>query len=158
MRRVLVTGASIAGPAVAWWLDQYGFDVTVVERAKEFRQGGQTVDIRGAARTVVNRMGMGDLVRQRSVKETSWDWVDEKGRTVASFKSSDLGGEGPTAEIEVLRGELAKLLIEEAPESIKFVFGDTIEALTDSGKEVRVRFQSGEVQAFDVVIIAEGIG
>lgn len=29
---VLITGASIAGPALAYWLHRYGFDVTVINQ------------------------------------------------------------------------------------------------------------------------------
>ena len=45
--RVLISGASIAGPALAFWLNTYGFEVTLVERANEVRPGGQAVDFKG---------------------------------------------------------------------------------------------------------------
>ena len=54
---VLVTGASIAGPALAYWLTRYGFEVTLVERAATIRTGGYAIDIRGTAIDVVERMG-----------------------------------------------------------------------------------------------------
>jgi len=37
--RVLISGASIAGPALAHWLGRHGFDVTVVEIAPALREG-----------------------------------------------------------------------------------------------------------------------
>lgn len=46
-RSVLISGGSIAGPAVAWWLNKYGFSTTIVERWKELRPGGQNIDVRG---------------------------------------------------------------------------------------------------------------
>ena len=55
-RSVLISGASIAGPALANWLNQYGFDVTVVERADAIRSGGYPIDVRGTAIDVVERM------------------------------------------------------------------------------------------------------
>ncbi|MFP3187193.1 MAG: NAD-binding protein, partial [Paraburkholderia sp.] len=57
-RSVLISGASIAGPALAYWLDRYGFDVTVVERSDTIRSGGYPIDIRGTAIDVVERMGV----------------------------------------------------------------------------------------------------
>ncbi|MFF4551059.1 NAD(P)-binding protein [Streptomyces sp. NPDC001435] len=57
-RSALVTGASIAGPAVAYWLHRYGFDVTVVEKAGTVRGGGYPIDIRGTAVEAVRRMGL----------------------------------------------------------------------------------------------------
>ena len=58
--RVLVTGASIAGCGLAWWLGRHGFDVTVVERAPGFREGGQNVDVRGRGHGLRRRRGAGD--------------------------------------------------------------------------------------------------
>src|SRR5215471_11700033 len=70
--RVLVAGASIAGPALAHWLRRRGAEVTVVERAPELRPGGQAVDARGVAREVVRLMGLDEAVR---AARTPWTWT-----------------------------------------------------------------------------------
>ncbi|RYE90078.1 MAG: FAD-binding monooxygenase, partial [Oxalobacteraceae bacterium] len=57
-RRILITGASVAGNTVAWALAQQGFDVTIVEQAEQFRDGGQNIDVRGVGRAVLQRMGL----------------------------------------------------------------------------------------------------
>ena len=49
-RRVLISGASVAGPALAFWLRRHGFTPTVIERAPSLREGGYAVDFRGAWR------------------------------------------------------------------------------------------------------------
>ena len=54
-KRVLISGASIAGPALAFWLRRYGFEPTVVERAPSLRPGGYAVDFRGASVRVLER-------------------------------------------------------------------------------------------------------
>lgn len=68
-RRFLITGASTAGCAAAWWLARQGWDVTIVEQAPAFRDGGQNVDVRGAARIVLQRMGLEQAVRDRNTGE-----------------------------------------------------------------------------------------
>lgn len=56
--RVLVSGASIAGPVLAYWLSRRGFDVTVVERAAALRKtGGHAVDLFRPAMEISERMG-----------------------------------------------------------------------------------------------------
>ena len=55
---VLISGAGIAGPALAFWLSRFGFSPTVVERAPSLRSGGQAVDFRGEA----DFMATGNLV------------------------------------------------------------------------------------------------
>ena len=44
---VLISGASVAGTTLAYWLGQHGFSVTVVERHPGLRPGGQAIDVRG---------------------------------------------------------------------------------------------------------------
>jgi hypothetical protein len=82
-RTVLVTGASIAGPALAYWLVRYGFGVTLVERAPTIRTGGYAIDIRGTAIDVVDRMGILPAVRAEHVATRRVTFVNTQGRQVA---------------------------------------------------------------------------
>lgn len=157
-QKVLVTGASIGGPALAYWLSRYGMDVTVVERAPAFRDGGQTIDVRGAGRLVVQRMGLEDLIRANTTHEQGIAFVDEDNRTKAFIDVNAFDGEGPIAELEILRGELAKLLIQHSQDRVSYRFGDSIETMDDKGERVHVRFEQGGEQVYDLVIVAEGIG
>ncbi|MFH7617530.1 FAD-binding monooxygenase, partial [Pseudomonas syringae pv. tagetis] len=84
--------------------------VTVVELASSFRDGGQNVVVRGAAREVLRLMGLEQAVNDLNTGETGLAWVDEENRTAARIDLSGLDGDGPTAEVEVLRGDLARLL------------------------------------------------
>ncbi|QAX85430.1 FAD-binding monooxygenase [Pseudomonas sp. DTU12.3] len=157
-QKVLVTGASIAGPTLAYWLSRYGMDVTVVEKAPEFRDGGQTIDVRGAGRVVVQRMGLEDLIRANTTHEQGIAFVDQDNRTKAFIDVNAFDGEGPIAELEILRGELAKLLIEHSQYRVTYRFGDSIASMDDDGEQVHVRFEQGAEQVYDLVIVAEGIG
>lgn len=75
-RSVLISGVSIAGPALAYWLNQYGFDVTVVERADAIRSGGYPIDVRGTAIDVVERMGVLPQLRAAHVDTGKLRFVD----------------------------------------------------------------------------------
>ncbi|GJG88896.1 FAD-binding monooxygenase [Gemmatimonadetes bacterium T265] len=157
-RKILVTGASIAGPALAYWLSRHGMDVTVVERAPEFRDGGQTVDVRGAGRVVAQRMGLEATIRAHTTHEEGIAFVDAKNQTRAAIGVDAYGGEGPIAELEILRGELGRVLIAQSRDRVAYRFGDSIAAVEDDGAHVQVRFQHGGEQTYDLVIAAEGIG
>lgn len=157
-RKILVTGASVAGPTLAFWLARQGMDVTVVERAPEFRDGGQTIDVRGAGKIVAQRMGLESAIRSKSTHEDGIKFVDEHDRTQAEIGIGAFGGNGPVAELEILRGELAKLLIEHGRSTVNYRFGDSIAALEELPHGVKVRFEQGGEQVFDLVIGAEGVG
>lgn len=157
-RRILITGASVAGNTAAWWLSHYGFDVTVVERAPEFRDGGQNIDVRGVGREVLRRMGLEQAALEQGTGEEGTAWIEADGRVAAQFKVGLGEGDGPTAEMEILRGDLARLLYEPARAQATYRFGDSITAITQDDTAAKVTFASGGTECFDAVVIAEGVG
>ncbi|MFI7447936.1 FAD-dependent monooxygenase [Nonomuraea sp. NPDC049714] len=151
--KVLISGASIAGPALAYWLDRYGCDVTVVEKAPGLRTGGQAVDFKGATHlTVLERMGILEEVRRRQTGGTDQVIVDADGRRLAVMPGEFTGG-----DIEILRGDLSALLFERTAGTCEYVFGDSIASLTDTGDGVRVTFERAAPRTFDLVVGADGI-
>ncbi|HZX07882.1 FAD-dependent monooxygenase [Kribbella sp.] len=156
MKTVLISGAGIAGPAVAFWLRRFGFAPTVVEVAPGPRPGGQTVDLRGVSRVVAERMGLLPGVAERQVHERGLAYVKADGRTAAAMHMELLDGAGPVAEIEILRGDLAELLAAAASD-VEFVYGDSIAALEQDADGVEVSLASGAGRRFDLVIGADGV-
>ncbi len=150
---VLISGASVAGPALALWLTRYGYAVTVVERAPSVRPGGQAVDFKGAThRTVLERMGILDDVLARQTGGTDQTIIDAAGRPQAVIPGEFTGG-----EIEIRRGELTDLLYERTAPYCEYLFGDTITALTETPDGVDVTFAHAEPRRFDLVVGADGI-
>ncbi|PZG12573.1 FAD-dependent monooxygenase [Nonomuraea aridisoli] len=157
MPGVLVTGASVAGPALAYWLGRGGWEVTVVERFDRLRDTGQNIDIRGAGREVIRRMGLEDEVKAAGTGETGTEFVDEDGRCVAYLPKGHDDSGGLTAEVEILRGDLARLLYRRTAHCSRYVFGDEITGLVERSKEVDVHFAGGARESFDLVVVAEGM-
>ncbi|KZX22524.1 FAD-dependent monooxygenase [Rathayibacter tanaceti] len=153
--RVLVTGASIAGPALAWGLERSGFDVTVLERSPAQRETGQNIDVRGIGRDVVDRMGIRETVLQNLTGEQGTRYVDDSGRPYALFPRAE-GEDGPTAEIEILRGAFAQILVDLVSDSVDLRYGDFIAGVEQDSTGVDVRFDSGAAERFDLVVVAEG--
>lgn len=152
---VLISGASIAGPAIADLLLKQGFEVTVIERASELRPGGQNVDGEGEGREVADRMGLIDAIRAAGTGETGTEFINQDGRTVALFPAAD--DASFTAELEVPRGALSRMLYDRTSEQARYLFGEQIEAIEDRGENVAVRSASGTEDSFDLVIVAEGL-
>src|SRR5580693_1928489 len=128
-RDVLISGAGIAGPAVAYWLSEYGFTTTIVERAPAPRAGGQTVDLRGAGRTVIERMNLMDQVKAVSLDQRGIAFVGASGRVAARMPADGFGGEGIVSEIEILRGDLGQVLYEATVPATEYLFDDTVRGL-----------------------------
>ncbi|MEU7869237.1 FAD-dependent monooxygenase [Dactylosporangium sp. NPDC049140] len=150
---VLISGASIAGPALAFWLSRQGCDVTVVERAPALRFGGQAVDFKGAThRTVLERMGLLDDVLARQTGGHDQTIVDANGKALAVIPGEFTGG-----EIEITRGDLSALLYDKTAARCEYVFGDSVTSLTEVGEKVHVTFANGAPRTFDIVVGADGI-
>jgi 2-polyprenyl-6-methoxyphenol hydroxylase-like FAD-dependent oxidoreductase len=147
-RRILITGASVAGNTAAWWLGRAGFDVEVVERTPAFRDGGQNIDVRG-----VGREGLEQAALDRGTGEEGTAWVNGDGSVAAQFITADLGADGPTAEMEILRGDLARLLYEPAAARATYRFGDSVAAIDEDDEAAIVTFASGRTARYDAVIV-----
>ncbi|GAA1363027.1 FAD-dependent monooxygenase [Catellatospora chokoriensis] len=154
---VLISGASIAGPALAYWLHRHGFAVTVVERAPGIRPGGHAVDIRGVAKDVCARMGIMPQITRDRVHEEGFAWVDASGRRTSEMPATLAGGEGLVAEYEILRGDLADILYDLTRGDVEYRFGDRITALTDGADGVKVEFRGGRTEVYDLVVGADGV-
>ncbi|MEV0071765.1 FAD-dependent monooxygenase [Amycolatopsis sp. NPDC050768] len=153
--RVLISGASIAGPALAFWLHRYGIEATLVERAPAPRPGGQAVDLRGVGKVAADRMGLLEQIRAACTDTGGLSLVDASGRRRATLTVDQFGGDGPIAEIEILRGDIARVL-REATDN-EYLYGDRIVLLDEQSDGVHVTFESGGCRVFDAVIGADGL-
>ena len=158
--RVLISGASVAGPALAYWLVRAGCKVTVVERAPSLRTAGQGLDVRDTARDIIKRMGIFDLIRNKSSHEEGLEVVDSNNRCFSRFAADKSGkGDSITSDVEILRGELAGILFDVTKDDVSYIFGDMVESLEETDKEVGVNFANGTpTMAFDLVVAADGLG
>jgi 2-polyprenyl-6-methoxyphenol hydroxylase-like FAD-dependent oxidoreductase len=156
-KNVLISGAGIAGPALAYWLARWGYTPTVVERAPAPRPGGQTVDLRGAGRTVIQRMGLMDRAREVSLDQRGFALVDKSGRITARVPADAFGGEGIISEIEILRGDLGQVLCEATLPTTEYLFNDTITGLRQDDDGVDVTFENAAPRRFEFVVGADGL-
>ncbi|MGW3466134.1 FAD-dependent monooxygenase [Streptomyces olivaceoviridis] len=150
--KILVSGASVAGPALAYWLHRHGFDCTVVERATSLRDSGHAVDFRGEALAVLDRMGVLEAVRANDTAMGDATLIDREGRGYATLPAVIFAG-----ELEILKGDLTRILHQATRESTEYVFGDSIALLEQGADGVRVTFESGRVRDFDLVVGADGL-
>jgi 2-polyprenyl-6-methoxyphenol hydroxylase-like FAD-dependent oxidoreductase len=150
---VLISGASVAGPALAHWLNRTGHRVTVVERAPALRDGGYAVDFRGAAHlTVLERMGILAEIRQHATNMGAMRYVDATGRTLATMPADVFSG-----DVEILRGDLSRILYNRTKAHVEYVFGDTVTGIVQGDNTVTVTFDKAAPRTFDLVVGADGV-
>ncbi|GAA2070182.1 FAD-dependent monooxygenase [Streptomyces albiaxialis] len=156
--RILVPGTGVAGLALAVELTARGHEVSLIERAAEFRTGGTPIDIRGDALGVVARLGLLPRVREHRVDASERGvFVDAHGATVAPLPVEQVGDSDD--DIEITRDDLARILVDALPPGVPIRFGDSVVALDENedGGRVDVGFLSGHRESFDLVLGADGL-
>jgi len=153
---VLIVGAGIAGPTLAYWLLQAGHEVTLVERAPELRCGGYLVDFWGAGFDVADQMGIVPELRRRGYVMTEARAVNREGRRIASIKPTKIMG--PTERyVSIARSDLADIIYRSLDGAAELIVDDTVTDLTDDGDRVRVMLESGQTRDVDLVVGADGL-
>lgn len=156
-KSVLVCGAGIAGPALAYWLDRFGFEPVLIERAPAFRDGGYMIDVWGLGYDLVARYGLLEQARARAYQFDRVAFVNEKGRVLAGF-----GGEVFRRAVDgkffsIPRGDLARTLHEPIDGKVETFYGTAIRDIDEDESGIDVTFTTGAARRFDLVIGAEGL-
>ncbi|BBY63595.1 FAD-dependent monooxygenase [Mycolicibacterium helvum] len=154
-KKILVCGAGIAGPTCAYWLNQYGYSVVIVEKARALRDGGQNVDIKGAGQQVVDRMALSERIEARNTQEKGQKYLDAAGNVVAVLPKGAFAC--LTSDFEILRGDFAQVLFEATKDDCEYRFGRFVTGLDEKDDCISVNFDNGESEEFELVICAEGI-
>jgi 2-polyprenyl-6-methoxyphenol hydroxylase-like FAD-dependent oxidoreductase len=153
---VLIAGAGIAGPALAYWLNRRGHRPVLVERLDRRRVGGHAVDIRGTALEVVDRMGVGKAARDARTRILTLSAVRPDGRRTYDVALRPLHEARGDREIEIMRDDLVSILLDAVTDDVDVVFGDAIRAVTQGETSVGVEFDQGSSREFDLVVGADG--
>jgi 2-polyprenyl-6-methoxyphenol hydroxylase-like FAD-dependent oxidoreductase len=153
---VLISGASIAGPALAHQLHQQGHDVTVVEQAPALR-GGYPIDIRGTAIEVVSRMGLLPRLTAAHVNSRRITFLAPDGTPIAAVRPEEITGGVAQRDLEVRRGDLATALHDLIRDDVEFRFRDSVAELREHADGVSVEFRSGARAEYDLVVGADGL-
>jgi 2-polyprenyl-6-methoxyphenol hydroxylase-like FAD-dependent oxidoreductase len=151
-KTILISGASIAGPALAFWLNRFGFRVTVVEKAPGIRPGGYAIDFRGAAMQVLERMNLLQEIRRFETRSGRISIVNKHNKETARMPDGFTSG-----ELEILRGDLAHVLYEASRRDMEYIFNDSITGMVEDEAGVMVSFSRGKPRRFDLVVGADGL-
>jgi len=154
--KVVINGAGVAGPTLAWWLARAGHEVLMVEEAPTLRSGGYVIDFWGVGYDVADRMGLVPRIRELGYQVEELRFVGDDGRRTGGF-SVDVFGRLTEGRFTSLRRSDVSATIFGALEGVETIFGDSIAGIEDSGDRVSVRFAHAEPRQADLVIGADGL-
>ncbi|GAB3208267.1 FAD-dependent monooxygenase [Nocardia tengchongensis] len=153
--RILISGASIAGPVLAYWLSRHGFSVTVVERAAGLRKsGGHAVDLYRPALEISAKMGVRERVEGLATGTERLTLRREGARRPVRVDLGKIFGAASGTHVEIMRDDLSEIYYDAACDEVEYLFGDSITELSADGE---VRFEKAPARRFDLVIGADGL-
>jgi 2-polyprenyl-6-methoxyphenol hydroxylase-like FAD-dependent oxidoreductase len=155
--RVLVCGAGIAGPTLAYWLTHFGFETTLVEKAPALRTGGYIIDFWGTGFEIAERMGLLPELQRAGYVVQEVKVLDGAGRRVAGFPASVFVPATNGRYLSLPRGELSAAIFRAIEGRVETIFGDSPSRLDETGAGVQVTFEHGAARNFDLVIGADGL-
>jgi len=157
MKSVLISGAGIAGPTLAYWLLQHGFQPTIVEQAPSLRTGGYVIDFWGVGYDVAEKMNVLADLNKKGYHAKEVRLVNEHGRRAGGFSTDIFSSNLDGRFVSLLRGDLAETLYRSIEGKVEVIFGDSIKYIRMTEEAAEVEFNGGATRNFDLVAGADGL-
>jgi 2-polyprenyl-6-methoxyphenol hydroxylase-like FAD-dependent oxidoreductase len=155
--RVLISGAGIAGPTLAYWLAHHGHQPTIIEAAPQLRTGGYIIDFWGAGYEIAGRMGLFPEIEQKGYKVTEVRVVGGSGQRIAGFPADAFSRMTHGRFVSLPRGELAAAIFSRIKDRVEAIFDDSIDRMEETRQGVVVSSKGGWTREFDLVVGADGL-
>lgn len=155
--KVLISGAGIAGPTLAYWLAKHGFKPTIVESSPQLRTGGYMIDFWGAGFDIADRMGLMDEITRKGYKIRELRVVNQNGKRIAGFPVDAFSRILDGRFVSLPRSELAAAIVGKMEDRVEMIFGDSIDRIEETESGVQVKFKRGTAREFDLVVGADGL-
>ena len=156
-KNILISGAGIAGPAVAYWLNKFGFNPVIVEKAPALREGGYAIDFVGAGFEVAEKMGLLPDLKRADLKIKKLVFMDKKNKRRGALDSYRMRRLLNYKYINLFRSDLSQSIYNHLNKDIEIIFGDSISKIEQNVNGTLVTFTSGKVRPFDLVVGADGL-
>ncbi len=157
MPSILIAGAGIGGPTLAYWLVRRGWDVTIVEHAPELRTGGYMIDFWGVGYDVAERMGLIPALEAADYRIRELRMVDRRGRRVGGIGGTVFDALAGGRFMNILRADLARGIYDLIQGRVETLFGDSVAAIQQDADGVTVAFEHAKARRFDLVVGADGL-
>jgi 2-polyprenyl-6-methoxyphenol hydroxylase-like FAD-dependent oxidoreductase len=155
--RIIINGAGIAGPTLAYWLRQAGHEVLLVESAPQLRSGGYIIDFGLVGYDVAEKMDLIPRIRELGYQVKEVRFVDRNGRRRGSVPTEAFSRLLHGRYTSLRRSDLAATIYGALDGAVERIFGDSVASIEEEGRCVRVSFDRAPPREADLVIGADGL-
>jgi len=156
-KNILISGAGIAGTTLAFWLNKFGFNPTIIEISPNLRAGGYAIDFMGAGYDVAEKMGIIPLLEKADINVSKVRFVDTNNNEKGSMNYAKIKKLMNNRAFTLLRSDLAKVIYENLNKEVEIIFGNEIEKIEQTKENIIVTFRSGKSRSFDLLVGADGL-
>jgi len=156
-KNILISGAGIAGTTLAFWLNKFGFNPTIIEISPNLREGGYAIDFMGAGYDVAEKMGIIPLLEKADINVSKVRFVDTNNNEKGSMNYAKIKKLMNNRAFTLLRSDLAKVIYENLNKEVEIIFGNEIEKIEQTKENIIVTFRSGKSRSFDLLVGADGL-
>ena len=155
--RIIINGAGIAGPTLAYWLRESGHEVLLIEESPQLRSGGYVIDFWGIGYDIAEKMGLLPRIRELGYQVKEVRFVDRHGRKSGGFPVDIFGRMTNGRFVSIQRSDLSATLYGALDGKVETIFGDSVTRIKDEGSCVWVSFNHATPREVDLVIGADGL-
>ncbi|WP_210505532.1 FAD-dependent oxidoreductase [Naasia sp. SYSU D00057] len=155
--RVLISGAGIAGLALARQLALTGTDVTVIEKAPGPRESGYMIDFFGPGYDAAEAMGVLPRIRELGYRVEEVAYCDDAGRARARLSYERFGQAAGGRLVSIMRPDLECALREQLPARVDLRYGATITKVDAQPDVVTATLSDGTELSADLLVGCDGI-
>jgi 2-polyprenyl-6-methoxyphenol hydroxylase-like FAD-dependent oxidoreductase len=155
--KVAISGAGVAGPALAFWLHKMGHEPTLIEHAASFRSGGYVIDFWGVGYDVAERMDLIAPIRALGYDVKEVRLVNERGKVAGGFSADVFRRMTHDRYTSLARGDLAKVMYDSVRDKVETLLGESVMSIEDTESGVVVGLASGSSRRFDLIVGADGL-
>ncbi len=152
---ILIVGSGIGGLTVAYWLHQYGFRVSVIEKVAEYRPIGSLALMREDGFRVAERMKIVAALQNKSVHLKKQVIHSARQQILRTLDLKPSFQEGSTLQLR--RSDWIEILYQVVSERVPIQFQTALQSIHETSEGVEVVFSDGTSSVYDLVIGADGI-
>jgi 2-polyprenyl-6-methoxyphenol hydroxylase-like FAD-dependent oxidoreductase len=154
--RIAINGTGVAGPTLAYWLQRFGHEPVLFEKAPVLRSGGYLIDFWGLGFEIAERMGLAPALLERCYLMERLSMVDAAGAEVAGMDIGPMRKQLQGRFISLARADLSAVLFQ-ACQGIRTHFGVSVAGVEQDRHGITATLSTGEQERFDLVIGADGL-
>ena len=154
-KRVIISGAGIAGLTCAIWLGINGFNPIIIEKSPSIRAHGYIVSLSHESFRLASELGILEKLCNRGAGIKESCYYDKNKTPMLSLDYQNLFA--GLDIVQIMRDELETVLYEEAKDLCEFRFDNSLTKIDQDQNKVYIELKDGTADTCDVLIGADGL-